>query len=136
MNQYVNKTVSSLDELYEVMSNAYRSSVILFYCLKCLKLFSTNEERLEHDDVHGKDDKCMICEMNNITDSVTNEVLRKKCDECLIIAQNKTRKMYKHFESDGSSSSLSKNNNSFVQNMKSLYKCTVCQMSFKQKRNM
>ena len=60
MEQFLNKVVSNLDELYEVMSNAYRNETNLYYCLKCLKIFSTNEERLEHDDVHSKNDECMI----------------------------------------------------------------------------
>ena len=77
MNQDVNKTITNLDDLYEVISKAYRSRLNLYYCLKCLKLFSKFDERLEHDDVHEKDDKCMICEMDNIYVSLRNEVVRK-----------------------------------------------------------
>ena len=50
ISRNLNKSVADIDELYEVVADAYRHDVSLYYCLKCFKLFSSEREKLKHDE--------------------------------------------------------------------------------------
>ena len=46
------KPLANLDELYDVMFDAYRKGVVLYYCLKCFQTILMIEERQDHDNIH------------------------------------------------------------------------------------
>ena len=55
MSNYIknlSKPLANLDELHDVMVDAYRKGVVLHYCLKCFQTFLTIEERQDHDKFH------------------------------------------------------------------------------------
>ena len=60
MSRYLNKSFADIDELYEVVADAYRHDVLFYYCLKCFKLFLSEREKLKHDETHGSEDECRL----------------------------------------------------------------------------
>ena len=52
--QSLYKSLENLDELYDVIFDAYRGGIVLHYCFKCFTTFLTIEEREEHDETHKK----------------------------------------------------------------------------------
>ena len=50
--QSLHKSLEDIDQLYDVMVDAYRRGVVLNYCLKCFTIFLTSEEEKAHDEIH------------------------------------------------------------------------------------
>ena len=61
--KYIYKSLKSLDELHEVMVDAYRRGIVLHYCFKCFITFLTIEERQHHDRIH-KNQSNIVCSPN------------------------------------------------------------------------
>ena len=68
MSRYLNEAVAEIDQLYEVVADAYRNDVLLYYSLKCFKLFypkmkSLNTMRLmeEERNVVLVDQQTLLC---------------------------------------------------------------------------
>ena len=93
MSQYLNKSIASIDQLYEVVADAYRNEVSLYYCLKCFQLFLTEREKLNHDDTHASEDECYACGSANFVGSWPIRILFSKCDECRLIDDYKMTKV-------------------------------------------
>ena len=72
------KSLKNLDELHEVMVDAYRSGVVLHYCLKCFTTFLTIEEREEHNETHEIRSNSVHYLSPNNPDKPVNEVQREK----------------------------------------------------------
>ena len=66
MSRYLNKSVADINELYEVVANAYRNDVLLYYCLKFFKLFLSERENLIHDETHGSKEECYNCHLKKL----------------------------------------------------------------------
>ena len=82
MSRYLNKSVADIAQLYEVVADAYRHEVLLYYCLKCFKLFLSEREKLKHDETHGSEEECCICRSTNLAVSALRGISSIKCDEC------------------------------------------------------
>ena len=98
MSQYLNKSIASIDQLYEVVADAYRNEVSLYYCLKCFQLFLTEREKLKHDDTHASEGECCVCGSANLAyaslvGSWSSRVSLRKCDECRLIEDYKMTKV-------------------------------------------
>ena len=67
------------------MADAYRHYVLLYYCLKCFKLFLSEREKLKHDETHGSEVECCICRSTNLAVSSLRGISFNKCNECQLI---------------------------------------------------
>ena len=56
MSRNLKKSVADINGLYEVVADAYWNDVLLYYCLKCFKLFLSEREKLKHDKTHGSEE--------------------------------------------------------------------------------
>ena len=72
--QSLYKPLENLDELHEVMVDAYRSGVVLHYCLKCFTTFLTSEEREEHDEIHKNKSNGVCVQTKNSPNRLVKEV--------------------------------------------------------------
>ena len=127
MSRNLQKSVTDIDELYEVVTDAYRNDVLLYYCLKCFKLFFSEREKLKHDETHGNKDECYICRSTNLALPSSNEVTFIKCYECQLLENYKMTKVKPN--ADGTQLSVSvEMENSKIQNVinKKYKKCLWC----------
>ena len=92
MSRYLIKSVALIDELYEVLADAYRNDVLLYYFLKCFKLFLSERQKLKHDGTHGSEDECCICRLTNLAVSSSSGISLNKCIECRLIEDYKRKK--------------------------------------------
>ena len=76
--QSLYKPLEDLDELHEVMVDAYRSGVVLHYCFKCFTTFLTSEEREEHDAIHKNKSNGVCSRTQNIPKKPVKEVQYNK----------------------------------------------------------
>ena len=94
MSRYLKNSVADIDELYEVVADAYRNDVLLNYCLKCFKLFLSQREKLKHDETHGSEEDCYICRSTNmVVVPSSSDISLYKCIECRLIENYKMTKV-------------------------------------------
>ena len=94
MSRYLTKSVVNINELYEVEANVYRNDVLLYYCLKCFKLFLSEGKKLKHDETHGNEDEFYICRSTNLVVlPSSNRISLNECIEFRIIENYKMIKL-------------------------------------------
>ena len=126
MSRYLSKSVADIDELYEIVADAYRNNVLLYYCLKCFQLFLSERQKLKHDETHGSEDECCICRSTNLTVSSSSGISLNKCMECRLIKYYKETQVKTKFEMEWSVGVETKD--SKIQNVieKNHKKCLWC----------
>ena len=94
MSRYLNKSVSDIDQLYDVVADAYQNDILLYYCLKCFKIFFSEKEKLIHDETHGNEDECYICRSRSLAVVPSSSgISLNKCIECRLIENYKMTKL-------------------------------------------